>query len=105
MIGVRGIDSYVVQEKLKSHKAKLRIWNIKVFGRVEERKKDVLKKVAHWKKDVIESQRPFTLIESEEKVVALEAFKSWSLAEETFWRQKSREIWFKEGDRNMGYFY
>ena len=63
---------------------------------MEERKKDALKKVAHW--DAIEAQRPLTLIESKEKVVALEAFKFGSLAKETLWRQKSREIWLKERD-------
>ena len=67
---------------MKALKAKLRIWNIEVFWRVEKRKKDALKKVAHW--DAIEAQRPLTLIESEEKAMALKAFKYWSLAEETF---------------------
>ena len=48
---------------------------------MEERKKDALKKVAHW--HAIEAQRPLTLIESKEKVVALEAFIFGSLAKET----------------------
>ena len=67
---------------------------------MEERKKDALKKVAHW--DAIEAQRPLTLIESKEKVVALKAFKFGSLAKETLWRKKSREIWLKEGDKIIG---
>lgn len=44
---VRGSNSFIVAEKLKACKPFLKAWNREVFGKVEDNKKDALKRLAN----------------------------------------------------------
>ena len=89
--------------KLKALKPLLRDWNRNDFGKVEVNKALALNQVDFW--DKVELTRPLTVHELEARRGAKEDFKRWVLLEEISWRQKSREVWLREGDRNTSFFH
>lgn len=94
---------FILSQKLKLLKSKLKVWNKDVFGNVH----DLLNKATK-NMDVIQSQ-----IQSEgqkedflakEQKAQLEMEISLKL-EDLFWQEKHKVKWHNEGDRNTAFFH
>ena len=85
-----GSYNFIVAAKLKALKGILKTWNKEVFGNVEVKKKEALRRVSFW--DDLEKEGELVLEEREERTKAKEEFKSWAVLEEISWRQKYREL-------------
>ena len=100
---MEGTANYVLLEKLKVLKGLLRTWNKEVFGNVAFHKAEALREISLW--DSLVNNRFLSLEEVQGRQGAKENFEKWALMEEISWRQKSKELWLKEGDRNTGFFH
>ena len=89
-LSFKGSASFILDEKLKGLKGKLKVWNKEVFGNVGTRKAKALHRVSCW--DNLEKERELSLEESGERAKARDDYKRWSLLEEVSWRQKVKRV-------------
>jgi len=100
---VVGCPMHILSTKLKYLKAKLKIWNTKVFGNVHECVDKIETHLNHIQHQIQISDRSDTLFNLAKVVhVQLEvALKKQNL----LWQEKAGVSWHVDGDRNTKYFH
>jgi hypothetical protein len=102
-VNVVGCPMFVLSEKLKILKVKLKSWNKVVFGNIHENVKQARNNVDIIQA-LIDSNSPSDSFLEQEKLAQIN-LENALFMEELFWHEKSKVKWHCEGDRNTAYFH
>jgi len=95
---VYGCSSFVLAKKLNFLKSKLKEWNRDVFGHLDTKLGALIDKIK-----VFDAKEQLQSLYWAERFERLEVKKEISLVRkwlDTFWRQRAKQQWILEGDRN-----
>ncbi|KAK2389841.1 hypothetical protein QL285_063403 [Trifolium repens] len=102
-VNVVGCPMFVLSEKLKILKVKLKSWNKVVFGNIHENVKQARNNVDIIQA-LIDSNGPSDSFLEQEKLAQIN-LENALFMEELFWHEKFKVKWHCEGDRNTAYFH
>ncbi|KAF1872450.1 hypothetical protein Lal_00016748 [Lupinus albus] len=98
-----GCPMFVLSQKLRTLKKEFKIWNVQVFGNIQERVKQAMSNVAAIQ-EVISSIGSDDDLLNQEHLAKGELLQAL-VVEEEFWKGKARINWQIDGDRNTGFFH
>ena len=98
-----GSPSFVLAQKLKALKKDLKKWNKEEFGNLAFKKKYLLSELLGL--DAKEELLGLSNVEESRQTQVKGDIAALVALEETFWRQKSRALYVKEGDNNTRFFH
>jgi hypothetical protein len=102
-VNIVGCPMFILNQKLKLLKQKLKIWNKTVFGNVHNLVEEAEEKLSSIQADIDIFGASDSLMEHQ-KAAQVTLENSLNIEEE-FWREKSKVVWHSDGDRNTKYFH